>query len=153
MPFRPDPPSGLNLTRRTAAPVKLPKMTFPMLGAATEPAHQGSEEGVEGTVPLPEEMPGMEAQVPAAAVGTPQPSIPSVPLPPSVPARSGSKVIIYGRSDSKACLEAVQDLIARQVCFTYHDVDRDPQAKQHLMAICGGTAPVPVVIHIGTGST
>jgi hypothetical protein len=159
MPIRPDLPAGLNLSRRVSAPVRLPKLTFPMAGGMLEPAHATPEDGVEGTVPMAE-----PATAPAAAFGPPAPAAmptaePAAPAPaadPAPPARTQSdlgRVVVYGRAGSKACIEAVQDLIARRVCFVYYDVDRDSQAMQNLNAICGGAVVVPVVVQIGGNAT
>jgi len=139
MPLRPDLPSSLNLSRRAAAPVKLPRMTFPMAGAPAEGAGGGVPEGFE-TPDLQQEH-DMAGQQPVSDP-TPVSATPDV-----------DRVIVYGRSNCPACLEAVQDLIDRQVSFSYLDVARDATALQHLQAICGGVPVVPVIIHIGFRGT
>lgn len=164
MPLRTDLPSALNLSRRAAAPVKLPRMMFPMAGAPADGAGGPAPEGFE----VPEAQPDAEmaAQAPQGYPGQyagqgfqPQgPTASPVPAPVSdaapVPvAPTAERVIVFGRSNCPACLEAVQDLIDRQVSFTYLDVVRDPQALEHLQAICGGSPVVPVIIHIGFRGT
>lgn len=154
MPLRPDLPSGLNLSRRATTPVKLPKMNFPMIGGVpesapghAEPAHQPLPGAVEGTVPLPEEEMPMTPVMPSQPISAPAPA-------PVTSARAAAKVIVYGRSGCMACMDAIQDLIERQVSFTYYDVSRDAKAAAHLQAICGAAeAVVPVIIHIGFGGT
>lgn len=151
MPLRPDLPNSLNLSRRATTPVKLPKMNFPMIGSVpeaalpvAEPAHYAPPGAVEGTVPLPEEeQPVMNGKL--------EERMPAAPAPMT---KEAARVIVYGRSGCMACMDAIQDLINRQVGFTYHDVSRDPQAMAHLQAICGASEPVvPVIIHIGYGGT
>jgi|GEM_PF-3478163 len=159
MPLRPDLSGGLNLSRRATTPVKLPKMNFPMIGgvpesapvpssAAVEPAHQAPPGAVEGTVPMPREESVMEeirtGIAPAPTLGAP------AAAPVALSAMQAGQVIVYGRSGCAACMEAIQDLIDRQVSFTYRDVSRDAAAMQHLQAICGASGPVvPVIITIG----
>lgn len=63
--------------------------------------------------------------------------------------RESARVIVYGRAGCPDCLEAVQELIDRQVCFTYHDIGRDERALSQLKAICGEAPMVPVIIQIG----
>lgn len=156
MPLRPDLPTALNLSRRPAAtPVKLPRMSFPMVGG---PADAQDSEG-----PQPVEMATPEAE-PFAGPAQPGPSVPDeyrpadgtapaaprpAPAPLTPEEREAVRVIVYGRAGSEACLEAVQDLVDRQVSFNYFDVDRDALARQHLEAICGGEPVVPVVVYIG----
>jgi glutaredoxin len=147
MPLRPDFPAGLNLSRRTTTPVKLPKLSYPMVGGvpegAVEPAHQAPPDAVEGTVPMPEPEPGAPP---------PAPLQPAQPAPAPVAGEAG-RVVVYGRSGCAACLAAIQDLMARQVSFTYYDVASDQRAMQHLQAICGASPVVPVIIYIGFGGT
>ena len=151
MPLRPDLTSGI-LSRRATTPVKLPKMNFPMIGGVpesvtgqAEPAHQPLPGAVEGTVPLPEEVYPMQPGHPVSA---------PAPAPPVTSARETARVIIYGRSGCAASMDAVADLIQRQINFTYYDVGRDQKAMSHLQAICGnGEAVVPVIVHIGLGGT
>ncbi|HYF94961.1 MAG TPA: hypothetical protein VD969_22325 [Symbiobacteriaceae bacterium] len=152
MPLRPDLPSGLNLSRRATTPVKLPKMNFPMLGGVpesapgyAEPAHQPLPGAVEGTVPLPEEVQPMTPAIPSQSVSAPAPAL---------PAREAARVIVYGRSGCVAAMDAISDLIERQISFTYFDVSRDAKAMAHLQTICGNAeVVVPVIIHIGFGGT
>jgi glutaredoxin len=145
MPLRPDFPAGLNLSRRTTTPVKLPKLSYPMVGGvpqgAAEPAHQAPPDAVEGTVPMPE---------PELTAPPPAPVQPALPAP---VARGAGRVVVYGRSGCAACQAAIQDLMERQVSFTYYDVASDLRAMQHLQAICGGSPVVPVIIYIGFGGT
>lgn len=68
---------------------------------------------------------------------------------PVLAARDCTRVIVYGKAGCPACLEAIQDLIDRQVCFIYHDVSRDESAMMQLQAICGDPAMVPVIIQVG----
>jgi hypothetical protein len=157
MPLRPDLPNGLNLSRRATTPVKLPKMNFPMIGGVAEaqpvhmgPMHEAPPGSVEGTVPLPEEEPVAMPHPIHQAPAMPHPQVPAMPQVPA--AKEAARVIVYGKSGCMACMEAIQDLIDRQVSFTYYDVSRDLKAMQHLQAICGaGEAVVPVIISIGFG--
>ncbi len=154
MPLRPDLPAGLNLSRRTTTPVKLPKMSFPRVGGVpsdaspeeAEPQHQAPPGAVEGTVPLPEEADPMEmdqgAPLPATSAKEQESRAPEV-----------SRVIVYGRSGCEACMAAIRDLIERQVSFTYHDVSRDEEALAHLRTICGDRVVVPVIVQVGFGGT
>jgi len=141
---RPDHPIGLNLTRRPAAPVKLPRLTFPIGGDPAESSDPGSTPGAEAMtfpIPEPDESPApQDCTQPEAAAPQPAP----------VAAAAPGQVIVYGRSDCAASLAAVQDLISRRVGFTYIDVGRNPQAMAHLQAICGGEPVVPVIISIGS---
>lgn len=158
MPLRPD---SMNLTRRATTPVKLPKMNFPMLGGVPEsapgqagPAHHPLPGAVEGTVPMPEEvvqpMPVMPTQPPHPMMPPPLAPAPA----PVTSAREAARVIVYGKSGCAQSMEAIQDLINRQVSFTYYDVSRDTRAMQHLQMITGATdMVVPVVIQIGFGGT
>jgi len=73
----------------------------------------------------------------------------TAPVNPVVAPRDCTRVIVYGKAGCPACVEAIQDLIDRQVCFTYHDISRDEQAKAQLQAICGDAAMVPVIIQVG----
>lgn len=148
MPMRPDLPMGLNLSRRPAAPVRLPRMNFPTAGNSLE--GNPLEELFDPPDTLPEEPPvGADAGsvAPAAPVPDPAPAPAGPPI--AMAGGQAARVIVYGRSNSLECMEAVQDLIDRQISFTYCDVDRDARAMQHLQAICGGDAVVPVVIQIG----
>jgi hypothetical protein len=150
MPLRPDLTSGI-LSRRATTPVKLPKMNFPMIGGVpesapgqAEPVHQPLPGAVEGTVPLPEEVypvqPGQPVSAPAPA--------------PVTSAREVARVIVYGRSGCAASMDAIADLVNRQISFTYYDVSRDAKALSHVQAITGpGEVVVPVIIHIGFGGT
>ncbi|HLN65632.1 MAG TPA: glutaredoxin family protein [Symbiobacteriaceae bacterium] len=154
MPLRPDLPSGLNLSRRATTPVKLPKMNFPMIGNAPDAApqadsnHYAPPDAVEGTVPLPEERPVAAPVMPVQPI-TRAPAAPAVPKAP-VQAQGPARVTVYGTSGCMACLEAIQDLIDRQISFTYYDVARDAQAMAHLQAISGNAQPVvPVIIYFG----
>lgn len=72
-----------------------------------------------------------------------------LPTAPVTAPRDCARVIVYGKAGCPACIEAVQDLIDRQVCFTYHDVSRDEKAMVQLQAICGTDALVPVIIQVG----
>lgn len=174
MSFRPDLPSGLNLGRRVTTPVKLPKMSFPMIGGVPEtPVQPGPETA---PTPAPEAVPQSPPQAPPAPQGSIGPAAPAAggaptneevglmqdPTADRAPARQpmemreavalpreNSRVIVYGRSGCDLCLAAITDLIERQVCFQYHDVTRDEKAMQHLKAICGGSPVVPVIISIG----
>ncbi|HWI66731.1 MAG TPA: glutaredoxin domain-containing protein [Symbiobacteriaceae bacterium] len=154
MPLRPDLSSGLNLSRRATTPVKLPKMNFPMIGGVpesapghAEPAHQPLPGAVEGTVPMPEEV----HQMPMMPAMPPQPVSAPAPV---VSSREAARVIVYGRAGCVASMNAIQDLIERQVSFTYYDVSRDAKAMAHLQSISGGgEMVVPVVIQIGFGGT
>lgn len=151
MPLRPDVSGGLNLTRRATTPVKLPKMNFPMLGGVapdTNPQHYAPPDAVEGTVPLPEE------EMPVAPSHMERPAMPMSPAPapsPAPAAREAARVIVYGRSNCAAVMDAIADLMSRQINFTYFDVGRDATAMSHLNAICGGEPVVPVIIHVGFG--
>ncbi|HYG60522.1 MAG TPA: glutaredoxin domain-containing protein [Symbiobacteriaceae bacterium] len=74
------------------------------------------------------------------------------PAPAQPAVREAMRVIIYGKSGCPACMDAIQDLMDRQVSFTYFDVSKDQRAMTHLKAICGaGEAVVPVIIQIGYG--
>lgn len=156
MPLRPDLPSGLNLSRRATTPVKLPKISFPMIGGVADSAHLGAvspnhagEGPIEGTLPLPEE----DNKTEEAPVMR-SPVVPPYPQPaPVETSRTASRVIVYGKSGCPACVSAIQDLIDRRVSFTYYDVERDPNALQHLESICGGEAMVPVIVQVGFGGT
>ncbi len=153
MPMRPDLPMGLNLSRRPAAPVKLPRMNFPTPGAMPDGGTNPIEENFEPPAPVPEELPVGADSSPVASAPSPVASAPvasPAPSPVAAPAADqAARVIVYGRSNSLECMDAVQDLIDRQVSFTYFDVDRDARARQHLEAVCGGEAVVPVIIYIG----
>jgi glutaredoxin len=188
MPLRPDLPSGLNLSRRTTTPVKLPRMNFPMIGGVpeaapgpAEPAHPAQPDTAQGTRYTPEEVhpmmpnqhgsgqPAMPAQaaMPAQSVApaqtamatqsamVAQPAAAAQPAPaPISVGREAARVIIYGRSGCMACLNAIQDLVERQINFVYYDVARDAKAMAHLQTICGSSeAVVPVIVHIGFGGT
>ena len=138
VPLRPDNPIGLNLTHRPTSPVKLPRITFPMGGDAADAIDANAGQPVEAmSYPIPE-----PAEVPVPQM-SPQPAPRAAGAP--------SQVIVYGRSNCSASLAAVQDLIDRQVAFSYIDVGRNPQAMAHLQAICAGEPVVPVIISIGFG--
>lgn len=141
MPLRPDLPAALNLSRRTTAPVKLPRMSFPMVGGIPESVEQPVEDSFEPLAPTPEDQPGAPEYRHAPAA--------SPSAEPVTESRESTRVIVYGRSGSQACLEAVQDLLDRQTSFAYYDVDRDVPAREHLQAICGGDPVVPVIVYIG----
>jgi glutaredoxin len=143
MPLRPD----FNLTRRPTAPVKLPRMTFPMVGGPVE-QFQPMEQA-EGALPEPAATPPVAQQEPA-----PKSEVSSQSQGPAAAAqREATRVIVYGRSGCDVCLEAVQDLIDRQMSFVYYDVITDPGAMEHLKAISAGRPVVPVIIQIGFGGT
>jgi glutaredoxin len=152
MPLRPDLSNGLNLSRRSTTPVKLPRMNFPMIGglpdSADASAHEAPSGGVEGTVPLPEEA---QPMLPAR----PEQRMPAAPMPaapqPAPTQREAARVVVYGQAGCEECVAAIQDLIERQISFTYFDVARDAQALAHLQAICGGAPVVPVVVYVGFG--
>lgn len=155
MPLRPDLPSGLNLSRRATTPVKLPKMNFPMIGGTPEaapqadPNHFAPPDAVEGTIPLPEEHPVAAPVMPQQPIVR-APMAPAMPKAPVQAAQGAGRVMVYGTSGCMACLEAIQDLIDRQISFTYYDVSRDAQAMAHLQAISGNAQPVvPVIIYFG----
>lgn len=150
MPIRPDLTGGFNLTRRPAGPVKLPRMSFPMVGGPVESAGQPADEPF-ASQREQEEISMPATNIPAMPPGflaTP-PAAPEVPA----PAQAPSRVVVYGRSNCQACMAAVQDLIDRGVTFTYYDVSREEQAMSHLQAITSGTPVVPVVVYIGFGGT
>jgi len=143
MPFRPD----LNLTRRPTAPVKLPRMTFPMVGGPEDqfqPADQAQGAPTEPVVTPP---PVLQESAPKAT-----PVISQDQGPAAATQREATRVIVYGRSNCDACLEAVQDLVQRQMSFIYYDVTTDPKAMEHLQEISAGRPVVPVIIQIGYGS-
>lgn len=144
MPLRPELPPGLGLPRRGDAPLRAPRMNFPMVGGAAEPSGAPTEEGPEMSAMKPEEGSAVEMM---RANGSPAPSNGLARA-----ARDCTRVIVYGRPGCPACLEAIQDLIDRQVCFTYHDVSRDESAMIQLQAICGDASMLPVVIQIGVRS-
>lgn len=81
------------------------------------------------------------------ATEAPRPA--TAPAGPILTPRDCTRVIVYGKAGCPACVEAIQDLIDRQVCFTYHDVSRDEKALLQLQTICGGDALVPVMIQVG----
>jgi glutaredoxin len=141
MPLRPDLPTGLNLSRRTTTPVKLPRMNFTMIGGALSAEPGGLPEP--SAIPFPETV---ETRLPMQEASTAMPDIQSI-----VTSRENSRVIVYGQSGCTACMAAIQDLVARQVSFTYCDVTRDSSAMAHLQAICGNEPAVPVIITIGFG--
>lgn len=147
MPLRPDLPMGLNLSRRPAAPVKLPRMNFPAPGTTLDGGSNPIEENFEPTAPVPEELPVGADSSPVAALPVAAPS--PAPAAPAPGAAQAGRVIVYGQSNSLESMDAIQDLIDRQISFTYYDVDRDSRARQHLEAVCGGEAVVPVIIYIG----
>jgi hypothetical protein len=66
-------------------------------------------------------------------------------------AQQAARVIVYGKSGSAPCMQAIQDLMERQVSFQYYDVSRDANAAAHLRAICNGDPVVPVIVYIGFG--
>jgi hypothetical protein len=68
---------------------------------------------------------------------------------PTVPAAHAQQLIVFGRAGCEASIAAIQDLIDREISFTYYDVGRDPRAMAHLQAICGNAPMVPVIIQIG----
>ncbi|MFZ5823534.1 MAG: hypothetical protein ACOY94_04230 [Bacillota bacterium] len=140
MPLRPELPPGLGLPRRGDPPLR-PRMNFPMVGGATESSGAPAGEGPEMSTTKPEEGSAMEM------MRTNGSSAPSTG--PVLAARDCTRVIVYGKAGNPACLEVIQDLIDRQVCFTYHDVSRDEQAMMQLQAICGDSPMLPVVIQIG----
>jgi len=147
MPLRPD----FNLSRRPTAPVKLPRMTFPLVGGLAEQFQ--SVEQTEGALPEP-------TVTPPAVQQESSPSTPIVsqdqdqgPGPAVGVQREATRVIVYGRSGCDACLEAVQDLIDRQMSFVYYDVATDARALEHLQTISAGRPVVPVIIQIGYGGT
>lgn len=156
MPLRPDLPTALNLSRRPAAtPVKLPRMSFPMVGGPADAQDFQGAHPME--MMMPEALPGAGPAEPGPPMAAESPPVeeatPAAPRPdPAAQApeeREAVRVIVYGRAGSEACLEAVQDLVDRQVSFNYFDVDRDALARQHLEAVCGGEPVVPVVVYIG----
>lgn len=143
MPLRPD----FNLTRRPTAPVKLPRMTFPMVGGPVEQFQPVDQ--AEGVLPEPAMTPPVAQQEPS-----PQPSVINQDQGPVAAVQiEATRVIVYGRSGCAACLEAVQDLIDRQMSFVYYDVATDARAMEHLQAISSGRPVVPVIIQIGYGGT
>lgn len=91
----------------------------------------------------------MEMMRPASEATRPAPAPAPAPANPILTPRDCTRVIVYGKAGCPACVEAIQDLIDRQVCFTYHDVSRDERALLQLQAICGGDALVPVMIQVG----
>lgn len=134
MTYRPDLPPGLNLSRRATTPVKLPKMSFPMLGGVPESSGVPvAETGEEGRTFMEENRSSRNVTTEVNAV-----------------MRENSRVIVYGRSGCDVCMAAIQDLVERQIGFTYHDVNRDERAMEHLHAICGGAPVVPVIVTIGS---
>lgn len=141
MPLRPELPPGLGLPRRGEAPLRAPRMNFPMVGGAAEPSGTPAGESPEMSTTKPEEGSAMEMM---RANGNSAPS-----NGPVLAARDCTRVIVYGKAGSAACLEVIQDLIDRQVCFAYHDVSRDEEAMVQLQAICGDAPMLPVVIQIG----
>lgn len=218
MPLRPDLPSGLNLNRRAATPVKLPRMNFPMIGAMagegagsseqtmapdadpaamphgpsilatlSQMAPMASQPGAQPHLTATEAIEAAtagfaESQASQMAAASPAPAAATAPAPPGLQMASqmaapaaqpapqtaqpapqmaqpapqpaggppGARVIVYGRAGCQACVEAIQDLMERQVNFTYYDVGRDPMALNHVQAICGGGVPmVPVIVQIG----
>jgi hypothetical protein len=166
MPLRPELPAGLNLSRRVTTPVKLPKMTFPTADdyadQTTAPAPASAPEASMARLALfhqqsqipeqPTPAPAYERLAPAPSYERPAPApaqAAPVPAAPSVPAAQMYQVIIYGRSGCQSCMAAIQDLIDREMCFTYYDVGRDAAAMAHLQAICGDQPMVPVIIQVG----
>lgn len=150
MPLRPDLPSGLNLSRRATTPVKLPKMSFP-LGVFSDQAGQAPEPAeTETAATAPEATIPVQAQAQAEAP-QPQQAAPPAPAVPMAPVAQAARVIVYGRSGCQACVDAIQDLIDRQMSFVYYDVSRDAKALAHLQAICGNEPMVPVIIQVGFG--
>jgi hypothetical protein len=154
MPLRPELPAGLNLSRRVTTPVKLPKMTFPMADdyadQSTAPAPASAPEASMARLPLFQQQsqsPEQTAQAPAYERPAPAPAY-EQPAP-AVPAAQAHQIIIYGRAGCAASIAAIQDLIDREMSFTYYDVGRDAGAMAHLQAICGNTPMVPVIIQIG----
>jgi hypothetical protein len=154
MPLRPELPAGLNLSRRVTTPVKLPKMTFPMADDyADQPGAFGpSAADAQMAAAAPQASMArlalfqqQQAQIPEQPAPAPAPA----PAAPSVPAAQMYQVIIYGRSGCQSCMAAIQDLIDREMCFTYYDVGRDAAAMAHLQAICGDQPMVPVIIQVG----
>lgn len=146
--MRPENPIGLNLTRRPTAPVKLPRITFPIGGDNAESSETPAAvtpEAMHFPIPEPDESP--------APQDCTQPEAPAPQPAPACSSASG-QVIVYGRGKCAASLAAVQDLINRQVSFSYIDVDRNPEAMAHLVVVCGNSQPVvPVIISIGFGGT
>ncbi len=141
MPLRPELPPGLGLPRRSETPIRLPRLNFPMLGGAAEPAEAPVEEAQEESANTSEEGSGMEMMRSAPPSTSNAGTV--------LASRDCTRVIVYGRAGCPACVEAIQDLIDRQVCFTYHDVSRDQSAMAQLQAICGDSAMVPVIIQVG----
>ncbi|MFZ5814110.1 MAG: glutaredoxin family protein [Bacillota bacterium] len=141
--MRPELPPGLGLPRRSDAPMRMPRMNFPMVGGAAEstghhePAAPTHLEAMEST--KAEEGSAMEMTRTATTMSSS----------PVLVSRECTRVIVYGRAGCPACVEAIQDLIDRQVCFTYHDVSRDERAMAQLQAICGDSPLVPVIIQVG----
>ncbi|MDB4898148.1 MAG: hypothetical protein JWN15_4410 [Firmicutes bacterium] len=176
MPLRPELPAGLNLSRRITTPVKLPKMTFPMADDyADQPGAAGpSAADAQMAAAAPQasmarlalfqqqqaQMPEQPAPAPAyerpAQAATyerpaqaPAQAAQAAPAVPTVPAAQAHQIIIYGRAGCAASIAAIQDLIDREMSFTYFDVGRDAGAMAHLQAICGNAPMVPVIIQIG----
>lgn len=122
--------------------MRTPRLNFPMVGGAViGPATAPDAEARERSAIKPEEGSDMEMMRPKES---PAPS--SGPV---LAARDCTRVIVYGKAGCPACVEAIQDLIDRQVCFTYHDVSRDEQALMQLRSICGSESMVPVIIQVG----
>lgn len=166
MPLRPDLPTALNLSRRpTATPVKLPRMSFPMVGGPAEsagfpgeaqflpPAAEQEQMEVPQTMMMDTRTMETRTAEPRTMEHRPEAMAMTMTSGASAETKAANpqaqRVIMYGRSGSLACMEAVQDLIDRQISFSYFDVDRDAQAMRHLQAIAGGDPVVPVIIYIG----
>lgn len=149
MQQRPEIPGSLNLPRRTDQPVAMPFAGFPMVGVSPGSAPLRPLDEVQSLEASPSEEGSKMMDLMRPAPETGRPAAAPAPVTPVLAPRDCTRVIIYGKANCPACIEAIQDLIDRQVCFTYHDVSRDEKALMQLQAICGADAMVPVIIQVG----
>lgn len=114
---------------------------------------QAAAPAYERPAPTQEDPSAYEQPAPARAAraqAAPEPAYAkAAPAMATVPAAQAHQIIIYGRAGCQASIAAIQDLIDREVSFTYYDVGRDAGAMAHLQAICGNAPMVPVIIQIG----